>query len=53
MVMFSSFFINSLYLLAAGGSPGESHLGVPGGAPEALGLDMTELEDNRVSPSNV
>lgn len=27
--------------LAAGGSPGESHLGVPAGAPAAPGLDVT------------
>lgn len=32
------------FWLAAGGSPGEGHLGVPAGAPAASGLDVTEPE---------
>lgn len=30
------------FWFAAGGSPGEGHLGVPAGAPAASGLNMTE-----------
>lgn len=33
-----------MFSLAAGGSPGEGHLGVPAGAPASSGFSVTEPE---------
>lgn len=37
-------FLFCFFGLAAGGSPGQGHLGVPAGAPASSGLDVTEPE---------
>lgn len=42
--MIKCFFCGGLGCgLAAGGPPGEGHLGVPAGASAASGLDVTEV----------